>query len=208
MAFATVAAVLPLLLLLTVDVGVAQAIPVFPGTVTCNASGGVWSGMVKFSPPLRAGGVATHETVSVSAHLGNTTLPCGTSATPPAGSKVLGVIKGVAKISMASANDCATIFSGSAVVPLPAKFAITWHSPAGAPTKWTQPPLFSFVGATNFSSLTITGGTVAGSFSPYLTPIATLSDANWPNSTGAVATGCNSTGGLHHLTLSTSSGTW
>jgi hypothetical protein len=136
----TVAAVLPVLLLVTVDTGVAGANPVFPGTVTCNAGSGVWSGAVTFSPALLNGGTATGEVVKVVAKLGNTASPCLTSSTPPAGSKVLGLIKGVAKFTGPGANNCATVFSGSSNVPVAAKFLMKWLTPPGAPTRWRQPP--------------------------------------------------------------------
>jgi hypothetical protein len=208
MAFATVAAVLPLLLLLTVDGGVAQANPVFPGLVTCNAASGTWSGSVTFSPPLFNGGTATHEVVTLVAKLGNTASPCLTTSTPPAGSKVIGFIKGKAKFAGAGANDCATVFSGSSNVPVVAKFLMKWLSPPGAPTHWKQPPAFSFVGALSMASITITGGKVTGSFHPDTTATAVLSAPTWPGLTGDVNTGCTSTTGLHSLNLSSSTGTW
>jgi hypothetical protein len=202
------ATVLPVLLVCTVGVGVASAHPVFPGSVTCNAGSGVWSGSVTFTPPLSFSGAATHEVVKVVAKLGNTTSPCLTSSTPPAGSKVIGLIKGKAKFSGTAANNCAFIFSGSSNTPVAAAFLMRWLTPAGAPTKWIAPPVFSFVGAANYASITVTGGHVLGSFSPNGNPIAVLSAPSWPGTTGAVATGCSSTGGLHSLPLSTSSGTW
>jgi hypothetical protein len=208
LALGVTAAALPLLLLFTVGSGVAAANPVFPGSVTCNAGSGVWSGSVTFTPPLMNTGAATHEVIKVVAKLGNTTSPCLTSSTPPAGSKVIGLIKGKAKFTMTAANNCATIFSGSSNVPVAAAFAMKWLSPPGAPTHWIHTPPFSFVGAANYASLTVTGGHVTGSFAPNGNPIAVLSAPGWPNSTGAVAVGCASTGGLHSLPLSTSSGTW
>jgi hypothetical protein len=204
----TVAAVLPVLLLVTVDTGVAGANPVFPGTVTCNAGSGVWSGAVTFSPALLNGGTATGEVVKVVAKLGNTASPCLTSSTPPAGSKVLGLIKGVAKFTGPGANNCATVFSGSSNVPVAAKFLMKWLTPPGAPTRWRQPPAFSFVGAAGLASLTVTGGKVTGSFAPYPTPTAVLSAPTWPGASGLVTTGCTSSTGLHTLPLNSSSATW
>jgi hypothetical protein len=61
------------------------------------------------------------------------------------------------------------------------------------------------VGAVGMTSLTVTGGKVTGSFSPYATPNATLSDSTWA---AMVPSGCTSTAGLTNLSLSTSAGTW
>jgi hypothetical protein len=206
--FTTAAVVLPVLLLLAFDSGVAWAHPTFHGTVTCNAGSGVWNGSVTFSPPLMTGGTATHETITVTAKLGNTASPCLTSSTPPAGSKVLGLIQGAAKFTGAGANNCATVFSGSSNVPAAAQFLIKWLTPHGAPTHWRQLPTFSFVGAASLASLTITGGKVTGSFAPYGNPIATLSGPTWPGASGLVSVGCTSTTGLSSLPLTSSSGTW
>jgi hypothetical protein len=208
MAWAT-AAFLPVLLLVTVDVGVAGASPLFPGVVSCNAAGGAWSGSVTFSPPLFNNGTATSEVIKVVAKLGSTASPCLTSSTPPAGSMVSGLIKGKAKFTTTGgANRCATVFSGASNVPVAAKFLMKWLTPAGAPTHWKMPPAFSFVGAPTYGSITVTGGKVTGSFSPYGTPMAVLSGPTWGGSSGDVATGCASTVGLHTLNLSSSSGTW
>jgi len=202
------AAAVPVLLLTTVGVGAAGAMPVFPGSVTCNAGSGIWSGSITFSPPLLNVGVAPSEVMTVVAKLGNTASPCLTSSTPPAGSKVTGLIKGKAKFVMPGANSCATVFSGTANIPVAAKFVMKWLSPPGAPTQWKVPVAFSFVGAVTYASLTVTGGHVTGSFAPYGNPIAVLSAPSWPGSSWAVAVGCGSTGGLHSLPLSGSSGAW
>jgi hypothetical protein len=182
--------------------------PVFPGSVTCNAASGVWSGSVTFTPPISFSGSASHEVIKVVAKLGNTTSPCLTSSTPPAGSKVLGLIKGKAKFSGTAANNCATVFSGSSNVPVAAAFLMKWLTPPGAPTHWILPPAFSFVGAASFANITVTGGHVTGSFAPNGNLIAVLSAPSWPGTTGAVAVGCTSSAGLHSLPLSSSSGTW
>ena len=91
--------------------------------MTCNAGSGVWSGSVTFTPPLSFSGAASHEVIKVVAKLGNTTSPCLTSSTPPAGNKVIGLIKGKAKFSGTAANNCAFVFSGSSNVPVAAAFA-------------------------------------------------------------------------------------
>jgi hypothetical protein len=166
----------------------------------------VWNGTISFTPPLFNGGGASTEVMIVKAALGNTASPCvGTT-----GIAALGSIAGKLTFSIAgSANNCATIFSGVALPAPVGKFKMTWTTPAGSnPTKWTQPSAFSVTGSAALSSITVKNGTVAGSFTPFANPKATLSDANWPGATGAVATGCASTGGLANLTLSTSTGKW
>jgi hypothetical protein len=186
--------------------GAASYHPVLPGNVTCNPSGGVWSGRVTFTPPLMNGGIANKEKIVVKATLGNTTSPCVTNA----GFVAIGAIAGKIKVKdPGTANNCATIFGGSALPPavLASAFKLVWTSPPGAPTNWTQPSFFSVVGSVTGSNIAISAGSIAGSFTPG-TPSATLSDANWPGATGAVATGCASSTGLSALTLSTSSGAW
>lgn len=178
-----------------------------PGTVTCTPTHGVWNGVITFSPPLMNGGTANSETMVVKAALGNTASPCVTSA----GTIALGSIAGKMTFGIAgSANNCATIFSGSLLpAPSPGKFKLTWTAPAGAnPTKWTQPSPFQVTGAATFAHINVTHGSVAGSFSPLGVPKVQLSATNWPGATGAVATGCASTGGLASLTLGTSKGKW
>ncbi len=204
------ASVLPSLLLVAAGSSVAQAArnPVLPGTVACSPVGGVWTGTIRFVPPLINGGVANNEKMIIKAKLGNTTSPCVTTA----GFVALGTIKGKLKFHIpGAANNCATIFSGLAL-PAPAlasKFKIKWTTPAGStPTTWTQPGPFVVTGALALNNITITGGAVAGSFTPFALQSATLSDATWPGAAGAVATGCAAPGGLAALTLSTSSGTW
>jgi hypothetical protein len=179
-----------------------------PGKVACSPSGGQWSGAISFSPPLMNGGTSSTETVTVQAALGNTASPCVTTPGFPA----IGTIVGKLKFNIAgNANNCATIFSG---VALPAPTAgshlkMTWTTPAGSnPTTWTQPSAFSVTGAATLASIAIKHGMVAGSFTPMGAPKATLSDANWPGASGAVSTGCSSTGGLSSLTLGTSTGKW
>ncbi len=201
------AAALPSLFVVSVASSVAQAAsnPVnFPGTVSCNQSSGIWSGAITFSPPLMNGGTASTEIFTVKAVLGNTGSPCVTTA----GFVALGTIAGKLKLSIpGSANNCATIFSGVTLpAPTGGKFKMAWTSPAGGnPTKWTNAPPFSVTGAVTQADIVVKSGTVAGSFTPFANPKATLSDANWP---GAVAAGCASLGGLGSLTLSTSSGKW
>ena len=176
--------------------------PVFPGTVTCNPSQGVWSGTITFNPPLLSAGTATSETMTVRAGLGNSASPCITTA----GFVVDGKIKGTLTFTGAKANRCSKVFNGASRVPTSTSlFKLKWITPPGAPTPWKQPAAFSVVGAPSMTSLTVTGGTVTGSFSPYATPNATLSDANWGT---AVPLGCGSSSGLTSVTLGTSSGTW
>jgi hypothetical protein len=198
------------LFLVTAASGSAQAVsnPVnLPGTITCSPSGGVWNGVVTFSPPLMNGGTANTEKIVVKALLGNTASPCvGT-----AGFVALGSIAGTLTFSIpGSANNCATIFSGVTLPApaLPGKFKMTWTSPAGNPTKWTQPSYFKVTGAANMSDIVVKKGTLAGSFTPFANPKASLSAANWPGASGAVATGCAASGGLANLTLGTSAGKW
>ena len=195
------AVALPLLLVVTMESGVAQAAPVFPGTVTCGS--GAWSGSIRFTPPLRSTGTAGSETFTVSARLGNSANGCpGTT-----GVVYQGAIRGKLRFNVTNANNCATIFSGTALVPVPAsKFKLSWINPVGAPTHWKQPPPFSVVGAAAMTNITVTGGKVTGSFSPYPTPIATLSDATW-NAVN-IGTACSSSSGLTSLPLGTSTGTW
>jgi hypothetical protein len=176
--------------------------PVFPGTVTCNQSLGVWAGSIRFNPPLFNGGSATTETMTVNASLGNSASPCVTTA----GITVAGAIKGKLIFNGSGANKCSKVFNGLSRVPTSiSKFKMTWTTPPGAPTPWKQPPAFSVVGAPGMTSLTVTGGKVTGSFAPYGTPNATLSDSGWA---GAVPLGCGSSAGLGSLTLGTSAGTW
>lgn len=176
--------------------------PVLPGTVTCVPSQGPWSGVIAFSPPLFSNGTATTEKMVVKALLGNSASPCVTTA----GIAVTGSILGKMTFTGVKANRCSKVFNGLSRVPLStSKFKMTWTTPPGAPTVWKLPGTFSVVGALGMTSMTITGGTVTGSFSPYPTPNATLSDSNWPT---AIPTGCTSTTGLSSLTLSTSTGTW
>ena len=204
------AALLPVAALLTMGAGVAQALPVFPGNVTCDSSGGVWQGAVVFSPPLSNAGTATHETIKLKAKLGSTTSECISTTTNPG--LVIGAIAGATKYTATNANRCSTLFSGTAISPTAAKFKMKWVAPHGAPTKWKQPAPFSVTGALNQGSITFTGGTVTGSFTPVIGQTMTLSDTTWPTTTGPVATGCASTGGLHSLALGpstgTSTGTW
>jgi hypothetical protein len=206
------ATALPSLLIVAAESGVANAAsnPTnLPGNVTCSPAGGVWSGAITFTPPLLNGGTSSTEVFTVQATLGNSASFCvAPSVTVP----VLGTIVGKLKFSIpGNANNCATIFSG-VTLPAPAagsKFKMTWTTPAGSnPTKWTQPTAFKVTGAANSSGIAIKHGTVAGSFTPFAAPKATLSDATWPGLAGAVATGCASAGGLASLTLSTSSGKW
>jgi len=203
--------VLPSLLLVTVGSGVANAArtnPVLPGSVTCNAANGVWAGRIIFSPPLLNGGSANIEKIKVAARLGNTASPCLTGFGTPQIGRIVGKLL---VNDPGTANNCATIFGG---VPLPApmappsKFKLHWTTPAGSPTTWMPPGPFVVTGSAGLNDITINGAAVTGSFSPFVGPTATLSDANWPGAGGAVATGCASTGGLHVLTLGTSSGSW
>jgi hypothetical protein len=210
MAVLVATATLSVSILLVAGIGTAGAVwnpPPLPGTVTCNPSGGVWSGVITFAPPLKNGGAASSEVFKIKATLGNTASACVTTA----GFVALGKIKGVIKYTdPGTANNCATMFSGAALPSpvLPSKLKMKWTSPVGAPTKWTQLPHFVITGAANNSDITITGGAVAGSFTPFAGPTATLSDSTWPGVAGAVATGCASAGGLAALTLGTSSGSW
>ncbi len=199
------------LFMVAAESGVAHAVsnPTnLPGHVTCSPAGGVWSGVITFAPPLMNAGTANTETFTVKATLGATGSSCvAPSVTVP----VLGTIAGKLKFSIpGSANNCATIFSGVTLpAPTGGKFKMTWTTPAGGnPTKWTNAPAFSVTGAATLADIVVKRGTVAGSFTPFGAPKATLSDANWPGASGAVSTGCTSSTGLGSLTLSTSSGKW
>ncbi len=200
---------LPLLLLVTVKPGVASANTLLPGSVTCNPSGGAWSGgsaVVTFSPPLLSGGVASHETVTVGGSFSvkfGPSSPCGASALSPP--TVLGALQGKLKFHTVDANSCSTIFSGNPLTPTtPSKFTMKWFDPNGVPTVWKKPSTMSVTGAANMTDMTITGGKLTGSFASYPTPNVTLSDTSWtPANIGAACSG-----GLSSLTLGTSSGAW
>lgn len=196
----------PFLFLVTAS-GVAQANP-FPGTVTCSPAHGVWNGRVTFNPPLKFGGTANTETINVSATLGTALNPCLTTMVPPPRSMVRGKLAmHLIDISVpGAANDCATIFSGLALTPLSRHAAVIahWTHPHGPKTKETRMSVTG-TAAPVFTSITVSGGVLAGSFTPFATPSATLQDANW---NAVVPAGCASAGGLHSLTLSTSTGTW
>jgi hypothetical protein len=201
---AVAALAMPLLLVVGAQPGPAQAAPnpVLPGSVTCTAAQGTWSGSIRFFPALRNGGIATTERFAVAATLGNSASPCVTSP----GTPQLGKIVGALKFTGPAANACATVFSGTARVPtVLSRFKLTWVTPPGTATVWKQLPAFSVVGAPTMTNITITGGVVNGSFSPFPGPNATLADAGWP---ATAATACSSTGGLAALTLGTSAGTW
>lgn len=194
-------------LFITVEVETAGALnhsTVLTGTVTCKPASGVWSGTIRFSPALFNGGTATGEKMVVSATLGNSASPCITTS----GIAVAGAITGNLGFSFAGANNCATIFSGSAL-PAPvtgSKFKMTWTTPSGStPTNWKQPSNFNFNGALAMNKITIKNGTVTGSFAPFANPKAVLSDVGWPTT---IAAGCSSSTGLSSLTLGTSTGKW
>jgi len=187
--------------------GVAHAVSLGvnePGVVTCVPAHGPWSGTISFAPALINGGTATTEVMVVKAALGNTGNLCSGST----GIAALGNITGKLTFNIAGANNCATIFSGAALAAPAAgsKFKMTWSVPAGAnPTRWKMPGAFVVTGALNESKITVRGGAVAGSFTPFAAPKANLSDANWP---AAIPAGCASPGGLASLTLNTSKGRW
>ncbi len=192
-------------LFVAIESGPAGAVTL-PGTVKCSSAGGVWNGTIRFTPPLFNGGSATVEKMVVSATLGSTASPCIPSVASVG--PVIGAITGGLGFSMTGANNCATIFSGSAL-PAPvtgSKFKMTWTTPSGATaTTWKQPSNFSFVGAAAMSKITITNGTVAGSFAPFANPNAVLKDVGWPTT---IASACASTSGLSSLTLGMSKGKW
>ncbi len=202
------AVTLPGLLFVTAGSGVAQALPIFPGSVTCTSTSGVWHGDIFFVPPLKNGGVANNETFKIKAVLGNTTNPCSAPLlTPPT---VIGHILGKLKFHVVgAANSCGSIFSGLAIAPVAgnaSKFNMGWSTPLGVPTKVKQPLAFSVKGAALRNNITISGGTVAaGSSFPLGVPTVTLADAGWAAS---IAAGCASAAGLRSLTLSQSTGTW
>ncbi len=181
--------------------GAAQKAPVLPGSVACRT----WSGIIKFAPHLKTAGVSPTEVFTITATLGTTASPCVTSF----GNPQLGKIKGKLKfMSTGGANRCSTVFSGAATTPTPpSKFKLTWTTPAGTPTMWTQPGPFMVTGAVAMTSIAITGGAVSGSFSPYPTPNATLAGpAPWG---AGVAAACSSAAGLASLPLGVgSSGVW
>ncbi|HXQ60941.1 MAG TPA: hypothetical protein VN796_01335 [Acidimicrobiales bacterium] len=194
----------PLVLLVATGsgAGAARTSPVLPGTVACRT----WSGVIKFSPHLKTTGVSPTETFTITATLGTTASPCVTSLGMPQ----LGKIKGKLKFSSTGgANRCSTVFSGGALTPTPpSKFKLTWTSPPGSPTHWTQPGPFAVTGAVAMNTITVTGGAVAGSFSPFATPNATLAGpAPW--GVAGVTAACGSTNGLASLPLGVgSSGSW
>jgi hypothetical protein len=201
---------LPVLLLVTLESGVATANPVLAGTVTCNPAGGAWSGgaaVVTFSPPLVNGGTSPTEKMVVggmfSVKFGGAS-PCTAPAlTPPT---VDGALKGVLTFHIPDANSCSTVFSGSPIVPIhSSKFKMKWISPNGAPTLWKRPVPFSVVGASGMTNITITGGTLTGSFASYPTPTAILRDTSW---TAAIIGAACASGGVSSLTLAKSSGAW
>ena len=161
------AALLPTLFLVTVGSGAAEAVVnpvVLSGNVTCSTAGGVWNGLVTFSPALKNGGTSNHEEIVVKAVLGNTTSPCVT--TP--GFAAIGAIAGQLRFHIpGTANNCSTVFSGSALptptntTAAPPRFKIKWSTPSGsAATKWKQPANFVVTGALAQTSITINGGTV------------------------------------------------
>lgn len=153
--------------------------PVLTGVATCTPSQGPWSGSIRFNPPLFNNGTATTETMIVKATLGNSASPCVTTS----GIAVAGAIKGTMTFNGAKANRCSKVFNGLSRVPLStSKFKLTWTTPPGAPTIWKPPAAFSVVGAPGMTSLTVTGGAVTGSFAPYATPNATISDAKLAHS--------------------------
>jgi hypothetical protein len=198
--YSLTALALPLLLVVTVGSGVAQAMPVLPGHVMCGS--GSWNGSIRFSPPLKAAGVSGTETFTIVAKLGNSANSCPTTT----GVVETGLIKGKLKFTGNNANRCSTVFSGVARTPVPAsKFALHWFSPPGAPTHWKQPLPFSVVGAVAMTNIAITGGTVTGSFAPFATPSATLSDSTW---SASIPPSCASAAGLSSLSLGTASGAW
>jgi hypothetical protein len=193
---------LPLLLVMTIGSGPAQASPILPGHVTCTNN---WVGTIRFVPPLFNGGSAPNEKMIVVAKMGNTANPC---TTVPAGVE-LGAVKGLLKFVMPGANNCANVFSGTAL-PAPtaaSKFKMTWSAPAGAPTIWRQPGPFAVTGALAMTDITINGGalTAGSSFPAPPPPSATLSGTGWP---ATIAAACASTTGLAHLALATSTGSW
>ena len=78
---------------------------------------------------------------------------------------------------------------------------------AGSSTIWKQLPLFSVVGG--YTGINVAGGLVVGSFSPYLTPTATLAGAVGPWGLAAITAACGTSAGLSVLPLGVgSTGTW
>jgi hypothetical protein len=201
---------LPVVLLVTVQSGVAGAHPVLAGTVTCTPAGGAWSGgaaVVTFSPPLVNGGTSPTETMVVggaySVKFGGAS-PCTAAALSPP--TVDGALKGKLVFHIPDADSCSTVFSGTPIVPIhSSKFKMKWLAPSGAPTLWKPPVPFSLVGASNMTDITITGGHLTGSFASYPTPTAILRDTSW--TAGTIGAACAS-GGVSSLTLAKSSGAW
>jgi hypothetical protein len=148
------------LLLVASQAGLASAAVnpiVLAGYVTCTPAHGAWNGTITFQPPLMTGGTATSETMVVKATLGNTANQCVAST----GIAVIGAISGILAYNIAGANNCATVFSGTAITPLAgtSKLTMAWSSPAGsAPTKWKQPGNFKLKGPVARTKLTLTGG--------------------------------------------------
>jgi hypothetical protein len=195
------------LLMVAAQAGLASAAVnpiVLPGYVTCTPAHGAWSGVITFQPPLMNGGNAGAETMVVKATLGNTANQCVAST----GIAVIGAISGILAYNIAGANNCATVFSGTAITPLASssKLTMTWSSPAGsAPTKWQQPGNFKLKGAVAMTKLALKGGGLTGSFNTYPSPSSVFSDTGWP---ATISTGCASSTGLSSLTLSGSKGAW
>ncbi len=153
------------------------------------------SGTIRFTPPLFNGGTATAEKMVVSATLGNSASPCITTG----GIVVTGTITGNLGFSFAGANDCATIFSGASTA-CSVTGSKSGHNPDDAArqhsNQLTQPSNFTVKGALALNQIKVTTGTVSGSFSPFLTPKAVLSDVGWPTT---ITAACASTSGLSHL---------
>lgn len=204
-----VAALLPLVALVTVESGTAGAQPPLPGIVSCKSI----TGTITFTPSLRNGGTSPFEVFTIHATLGSTTNPCMTNVGITERGSLVGYLVFVTP-PPTHANACATYFSAP---PPPVKalvgyFSLHWVTPPGASTTWYGFGLnpLSVLFAPGLVSATISGGLLSGSFTgpPPPVPMLTIGSGTlWP---GAILAGCASSTGLSSLPISSppSFGIW
>jgi hypothetical protein len=168
-----------------------------------------WAGRMNFTPPLKTGGTATSEEISLTARFN-----CSGGSPPPAPPPTAGKYAGKGIVTMAGANDCANFFAAYPG-PFPVvNFTATAHldgDVAWAPAGINQSNV-------NFASMQIFTGTagrlliklpappgsgvVVGSY----TPAAKLSLRTFPASYAAAAAACGTASGLSTLTIVASNG--